>query len=136
MSTTRFQAELTAAGAHVSTRWGSVRFFIRRYPLGAAGAVIMFAVPVRRGLCAVHHDLRSALDQRRGFAGATRLAHWLGCDFMGRDVYSRIIYGARISLAVALGSMALGCAHRRHRSGCCPGICSAGSTSSRSAFSR
>jgi len=34
--------------------------------------------------------------------------HWLGCDFMGRDVYSRIVYGARISLAVSLGSLGLG----------------------------
>ncbi|HUA51559.1 MAG TPA: ABC transporter permease, partial [Candidatus Sulfotelmatobacter sp.] len=35
-------------------------------------------------------------------------AHWLGADFMGRDVYSRIIYGARISLAVGLGATAFG----------------------------
>src|SRR5579871_2042972 len=35
-------------------------------------------------------------------------AHWLGADFMGRDVYSRIIYGARISLAVGIGATALG----------------------------
>jgi len=34
--------------------------------------------------------------------------HWLGCDFMGRDVYSRIVYGARISLAVGIGSLGLG----------------------------
>src|SRR5260370_27447016 len=34
--------------------------------------------------------------------------HWLGCDFMGRDLYSRIIYGARISLQVAIGSVAPG----------------------------
>src|SRR5437588_487160 len=36
------------------------------------------------------------------------MAHWLGCDFMGRDVWSRIIYGARISLMVSFGSMLLG----------------------------
>ena len=27
--------------------------------------------------------------------------HWMGCDFMGRDILSRIIYGARISLSAA-----------------------------------
>src|SRR5262245_63877782 len=35
--------------------------------------------------------------------------HTLGADFMGRDVLARIIYGARISLAVGLGATVLGC---------------------------
>src|SRR5712675_984236 len=30
------------------------------------------------------------------------MAHWLGCDFMGRDVWSRIIYGARIGVTLGL----------------------------------
>ncbi|MGO4391339.1 ABC transporter permease [Variovorax sp. M-6] len=30
-------------------------------------------------------------------------AHWLGTDAYGRDVYSRVIYGARVSLTVGLG---------------------------------
>ena len=36
-------------------------------------------------------------------------AHILGADFMGRDMWSRIVYGARISLAVGIGSTTLGC---------------------------
>ena len=36
-------------------------------------------------------------------------AHWLGQDEYGRDVLSRLIWGARVSLAVAAGSTALAC---------------------------
>src|SRR4028118_428554 len=34
--------------------------------------------------------------------GAPSSAHWLGTDATGRDVFSRVIYGARISLRVGL----------------------------------
>src|SRR5437762_1483994 len=34
--------------------------------------------------------------------------HWLGTDDVGRDVLSRLIYGARTSLAVGFGSVLVG----------------------------
>lgn len=32
------------------------------------------------------------------------LAHWMGTDFQGRDVWARVLYGARVSLAVGFVS--------------------------------
>ena len=34
--------------------------------------------------------------------------HWMGTDELGRDVFSRTLYGARVSLFVAI-SVVLGC---------------------------
>mgnify|MGYP001601758478 CR=1 FL=1 len=108
MSTLDFNAELARAGAGVRGRWGAVRFFIRRYPLGAIGAVItslfIFAA-IFAPLITVYDPLSTNAAVSLAKPSAE---HWLGCDFMGRDVYSRIIYGARISLAVSMGSMLLG----------------------------
>jgi len=101
-------AELARAGANVTGWFGAVLFFVRRYPLGAIGALIMIAF-VLTALFAdtiTTHDpfstnARSSLAQPGG-------AHMLGADFMGRDVFARIVYGARISLAVAVGATLLG----------------------------
>lgn len=34
--------------------------------------------------------------------------HWLGTDFLGRDTYSRIVFGARTAFQVAIGAVFLG----------------------------
>ncbi len=43
-----------------------------------------------------------------GEAGAGDLTYWLGSDQLGRDVFSRLLYGARVSLLVGVASIAVG----------------------------
>ena len=92
-------------GAAMLTTVG--RFF-RRKPLGAAGGVLM----VLMVLTAVFADPLSTHDPIATDA-ATTLAppgadHWLGTDHLGRDIYSRIVHGTRVSLIVGLLSTLLG----------------------------
>jgi peptide/nickel transport system permease protein len=103
------QAELGRAGANISGFWSHSWYLVRRYPLGAAGALIV-AIFVIMALFApwiVQFD-PTTTNPRASLAQPGE-AHWLGADFMGRDMWSRIVYGARISLAVGVGSTALGC---------------------------
>ena len=102
------KAELTRAGAFVEGWWGSIFFFIRRYPLGTAGAVIMMVFV----LSAVFANFIAPLDPLQTNASASLAApnhaYILGADKMGRDMFSRIVYGARVSLIVAVSSTLLG----------------------------
>jgi peptide/nickel transport system permease protein len=103
-----YDAELAKAGAMAQGGWGRLRFALRRHPLGVAGGVIfavfLFAAAFA-GLIAPQDPLTTHAALSLAPPGA---GHWLGADLMGRDVLSRIIHGARISLAVGLGSTALG----------------------------
>ncbi|HYC64439.1 MAG TPA: ABC transporter permease [Reyranellaceae bacterium] len=101
-------AALDRAGANVTGWWSRIRFFARRYPLGAVGAVIVVAFV----LTALFAGWIAAFDPTATNSRASLAkpggAHLLGADFMGRDMFSRIVHGARISLAVGIGAMSLG----------------------------
>jgi peptide/nickel transport system permease protein len=109
MTAVEHSAELTRAGANISNRRQAALFLARHYPLGAAGAVILIVFV----LTAIFADGISPFDPTSTNPAVSLarpgMAHWLGADFMGRDVFSRIVGGSRISLAVGLGSISLGC---------------------------
>src|SRR5437763_16035867 len=108
MAVINHEAELARAGANVSSTWGQMGFLARRYPLGAVGAIIVSVFI----LTAIFADFiaptdPTATNAKYSLAPPSSL-FWLGADFMGRDMYSRIVHGARISLAVGAGAMGLG----------------------------
>jgi peptide/nickel transport system permease protein len=103
------ESRLARAGARFDGTWTELRFFATRHPLGAVGAVIM-AVFVLTAIFANWIVADSPLTTNAAASLARPSAqHLLGADFMGRDIFSRIVYGARISLAVGIGSTTLGC---------------------------
>jgi len=84
--------------------WAGLLGFCRKKPLGAAGGVIMVVI----AFTAVFANVLQTYDPIATDAAATlappSTAHWLGTDHLGRDIYSRILHGARVSLLVGLGS--------------------------------
>ena len=75
--------DLVLVGAPARPGWGTrLGRFVRRKPLGAGGGAIMLGRP--------------------------NAEHWLGTDHLGRDIYSRIVHGAWVSLVVGVGSTLLG----------------------------
>jgi peptide/nickel transport system permease protein len=108
LATINYDSELRRAGANATHGWRRLGFFARRHVLGTVGLVIM----VTFVLAALFADLICrysplTVDSAHALA-APGWQHWMGTDSFGRDVWARIIHGARISLAVGIGSTALG----------------------------
>jgi len=80
------------------------RWYLRLAGPGIAGAVVI-VLAVFAPL--VTHYSPLDMDPLVRMAGPSS-AHPLGTDGFGRDILSRIAYGARLSLAVSLSSVALG----------------------------
>src|SRR5919108_1928436 len=97
----------TASEVYVPPRtsrglWRDAWRRLLRNKLAVAGMIfIAFMVAV-----AILADVISPYDPNQLFPGTSYVrpngAHWLGTDDVGRDVLSRLIHGARVSLSVAI----------------------------------
>ena len=88
---------------------GVIVRFVRTKPLGAAGAVIILGMLV----LALFAEVLAPYDPYIGDYGQQFMRpsaeHWFGTDEFGRDVLSRIMYGARIALFVGFSASFIGC---------------------------
>ena len=86
---------------------GFLARLVREKPLGAASAavvVLLIFVSIFAETLAPYDILEvNAKDRLQGAS----VEHLLGTDHLGRDLLTRIIYGARLSLAVGLAATAL-----------------------------
>src|SRR5688572_18052351 len=81
--------------------------FVRRKPLGAIGGAIVLALLVM----AVFADRIAPYSYEGSIRGARMkppsAQFWMGTDNLSRDIWSRVVYGARISVTVGFATVAL-----------------------------
>ena len=80
----------------------------RRKPLGTFGAVIVLVLLVMAVFAEriAPHAYDETIRGARMKPPST--AYWLGTDNLGRDIWSRIVYGARVSVLVGFATVLLG----------------------------
>ena len=101
-------ADIAAIPNNVSRPSSAVRRAFRRYSLAGGGALIILvwiAIAILAPVLATHSPNVVDVTIRLHPPSAE---HWLGTDALGRDVYSRLLYGARISLFTGFAVVVLG----------------------------
>ncbi|HZT88271.1 MAG TPA: ABC transporter permease [Stellaceae bacterium] len=96
------QAELPVKTAVASERRSGAWAYVRRHPtivLGGALLLAMAALAIFAPYLGTVDPQALSPIHRLKWPSAT---HWFGTDMLGRDVYSRTIYGTRVSLTVGL----------------------------------
>jgi peptide/nickel transport system permease protein len=88
--------------------WRGLGLFGRRKPLGAMGAVVLFAFVAMAILAPVLATHDPDLNDHRTRIKPPSAQHWFGTDNFGREIYSRVVYGARISIYVGVLATLLG----------------------------
>lgn len=93
----------------VRTPWSEFWRKFRKQPvaLGALAFVALLVILAVFAPVIAPYDAENYFDYDQINAGPS-WSHWLGVDPLGRDIFSRILVGARISLATGLLSVALG----------------------------
>jgi peptide/nickel transport system permease protein len=101
-------AAATSITYKVPKRRHPVLLFMMQQPLGAAGLAIIILM----GVCAAFAPWVAPYDPLAVDYAAMLMPpspeHWLGTDSFGRDVASRVIYGARTALAIGFIASFLG----------------------------
>ena len=108
MAVSHAEIAAPAAARAGAGAWAGLARFLRKKPLGAAGGVVVL-VMVLTALSAEFLQTHDPIATAAAYTlGPPSAEHWFGTDHLGRDIYSRIVHGARVSLIVGLASTLLG----------------------------
>ncbi|QQE73646.1 ABC transporter permease subunit [Brevibacillus composti] len=101
MSSLSAKADAAAAPRKTNPFW----FRIRRNPLTLFGLVLLLMIvllSIFAPLISPYDPSKISIKERFSPPSA---AHWFGTDEVGRDIFTRILYGARLSLGVGVAAV-------------------------------
>lgn len=91
-----------AAPARRTSRTLAIFTALVRDPIGCTALIILTVVLALAIFAPVVAQFDPLVQNRRAILQAPSLTHWFGTDDIGRDVFSRVLYGTQISLLVGL----------------------------------
>jgi peptide/nickel transport system permease protein len=80
---------------------------LRRKPLGTLGLVILLVLSGAALLAPIVAPYHYAEVDFGARLAAPNGSHWLGTDHLGRDVFSRIVYAARVSFGISFAAVVI-----------------------------
>lgn len=101
--------EATVVDAPRAGRWrvlGKKLLRNRSAVVGGVFILLLLIIALAPSVFATHHPTRFQ-DPANRFQPPSA-EHWFGTDNLGRDIYSRVIYGTRVTLSVAFRSVFFG----------------------------
>jgi peptide/nickel transport system permease protein len=112
VSVAELEAHEVALEAATGGLWRDAFRRLLRNPAAILGAVLVLIFVVAAAfaplLAPYGPKEQNLLLVARGCCPGPSGKHWLGVDQLGRDVYSRILYGARFSLIIGIVSVSIG----------------------------
>jgi ABC-type dipeptide/oligopeptide/nickel transport system permease subunit len=92
------------AGAEipVMTLWGDVWQRLRRNKLAILGTGVIIGLVLTAALAPLIVPYSPDTQNLSNTLAGPSLRHWFGTDLLGRDYFSRVVYGSRVSVTIGV----------------------------------
>lgn len=91
-----------AADVPVMTLWGDVWRRMRHNKLAILGATIILGLILVAALAPWIAPYPPEAQNLSDFLASPSVHHWFGTDTLGRDYFSRVVYGSRVSISIGV----------------------------------
>lgn len=107
MTVERIAVPAQPAAPHHESRWGNLWRLAREHPMLLVGLLIMATVLLAAAIGPAWTSYGPLATNPKEKLVPPTAAHPMGTDNFGRDIFSRVVHGARLDLAIAFSVVAI-----------------------------